>query len=65
MALVIDSDQHLFEPRDLWERSIDPGSRDDALAVVDDTLGHPWLRAATAVRSGLADGQPRGASPPA
>ena len=43
MAQVIDSDQHLFEPRDLWQRYADPSCRGDALAIVDDELGHPWL----------------------
>ena len=43
MGAVIDSDQHLFEPRDLWRRYIDPAARPDALAIVDDELGHPWL----------------------
>jgi predicted TIM-barrel fold metal-dependent hydrolase len=43
MARVIDSDQHLFEPRDLWQRYSDPADRADALAIVDDELGHPWL----------------------
>ncbi|MCZ6783006.1 MAG: hypothetical protein O7G30_06815 [Proteobacteria bacterium] len=40
MSGVIDSDQHLFEPRDLWVRYIDPARRADALAIVDDELGH-------------------------
>ena len=43
MSGVIDSDQHLFEPRDLWARYIDPAAREEALAIVDDELGHPWL----------------------
>jgi len=43
MAHVIDSDQHLFEPRDLWRRYADPGDREDALAILDDELGHAWL----------------------
>jgi predicted TIM-barrel fold metal-dependent hydrolase len=43
MAPVIDSDQHLFEPRDLWRRYSDPQQRGDALAIEDDELGHPWL----------------------
>jgi len=43
MARVIDSDQHLFEPRDLWRRYADPAQREDALAIVDDDLGHAWL----------------------
>jgi hypothetical protein len=40
---VIDVDQHLYEPRGLWAEHIDPGSRDDALAIEDDELGHAWV----------------------
>ena len=43
MAHVIDSDQHLYEPRDLWQRYCDPKRREDALSIVDDAVGHPWL----------------------
>jgi predicted TIM-barrel fold metal-dependent hydrolase len=43
MVHVIDCDQHLFEPRDLWQRYCDPSRREDALSIVDDALGHPWL----------------------
>jgi predicted TIM-barrel fold metal-dependent hydrolase len=42
--VVIDSDQHLFERRDLWRDHIDPAHRDDALRIEDDALGHAWLR---------------------
>jgi predicted TIM-barrel fold metal-dependent hydrolase len=42
-ARVIDCDQHLYEPRDMWRECIDPAHRDDALAIVDDDLGYPWL----------------------
>jgi len=56
MPRVIDSDQHLFEPRDLWQRYSDPSRRDDALAIVDDDLGHPWLTW-RGQRLGLADVQ--------
>jgi hypothetical protein len=41
--MIIDSDQHLYEYRDLWRDHIDPGRRDEALAIVDDDLGHPWV----------------------
>ena len=41
--MIIDSDQHLYEPRDLWVRHVDPAGRDDALTIVDDDLGYPWL----------------------
>jgi hypothetical protein len=40
---VIDCDQHLFEPPDLWERYIDPSLRDRALRLTDDDLGYTWL----------------------
>jgi predicted TIM-barrel fold metal-dependent hydrolase len=43
VTAIIDSDQHLYESRDLWAQHIDPGSRDDALSIVDDELGYPWL----------------------
>jgi predicted TIM-barrel fold metal-dependent hydrolase len=37
---VIDSDQHLFEYRGLWEEHIAPGLRDEAIRFVDDARGH-------------------------
>ncbi|MDQ1520586.1 MAG: hypothetical protein QOI55_1659, partial [Actinomycetota bacterium] len=43
MSTVIDSDQHLFETRTMWRDHIDPGARDDALAIEDDELGYAWL----------------------
>jgi predicted TIM-barrel fold metal-dependent hydrolase len=43
MTAVIDSDQHLYETRTTWRDHIDPGMRDDALGIVDDDLGYPWL----------------------
>jgi predicted TIM-barrel fold metal-dependent hydrolase len=43
MTAIIDSDQHLYESRTLWAEHIDPDRRDDALAIVDDELGYPWL----------------------
>ena len=43
MTVIIDSDQHLYESRTLWADHIDPASRDEALAIVDDELGYPWL----------------------
>jgi hypothetical protein len=42
-APVIDSDQHLYETRTMWLDHIDPDRRDDALRIVDDELGYPWL----------------------
>lgn len=43
MARIIDSDQHLYESRSLWGEFIDPKWRDEALTIVDDDLGYPWL----------------------
>jgi hypothetical protein len=42
-ASVIDSDEHLYEPRSLWVDHIDPGHRRDALTLEDDALGYTWL----------------------
>jgi hypothetical protein len=41
---VIDSDQHLFEYRGLWEEHIDPASRDEAIRFVDDEVGNVSVR---------------------
>ena len=43
MASLIDSDQHLYETRTMWADHIDPDLRHEALAIVDDELGYPWL----------------------
>lgn len=51
---IIDSDQHLYEPRGLWADNIDPIARDQALELVDDELGYTWL-AWRGQRLGLAD----------
>ena len=40
---VVDSDQHLYESRAMWRDHIDPARRDDALEIVDDDLGYPWV----------------------
>jgi hypothetical protein len=40
---IIDSDEHLYEPRSLWVDHIAPYRRADALALVDDELGYTWL----------------------
>jgi predicted TIM-barrel fold metal-dependent hydrolase len=40
---VIDCDQHLYESRTMWSDHVDPASREEALAIVDDDLGYPWL----------------------
>lgn len=43
-ARVIDSDQHLVEPRSMWRDHIDPAHRDDAVRMEDDAVGNTWLR---------------------
>ena len=43
MAVVIDSDQHLYEYRGMWREHIDPALRDHALELTDDARGHTWL----------------------
>jgi hypothetical protein len=43
MVAIVDSDQHLYETRTLWQDHIDPRHRDDALAIVDDEQGYPWV----------------------
>jgi predicted TIM-barrel fold metal-dependent hydrolase len=40
---ITDCDQHLYESRTMWADHIDPAHRADALAIVDDPLGYPWL----------------------
>ena len=40
---IIDSDQHLYEPRGMWGEYIDPSSRADALDLADDELGYTWV----------------------
>ena len=41
---VIDSDQHLYESRNLWRDHIDPAMREEALRIEDDAAGTPRLR---------------------
>ena len=41
---IIDSDQHLYESRDLWCAHIDPHMRDEALCIEDDAVGTPRVR---------------------
>ena len=43
MAAIIDSDEHLFEPRSMWLDHIDPSMRDEALQLIDDDRGFTWL----------------------
>ena len=42
-ASIIDSDEHLYEPRSLWVDHVDPRHRADALTLEDDELGYTWL----------------------
>jgi hypothetical protein len=44
MARVIDSDQHLFEYRGLWQEHCEPALRHEALRFEEDALGHVYLR---------------------
>jgi len=43
MGAIIDSDQHLYEPRTLWVDHVDPVQRDEALRIELDPLGYAWL----------------------
>jgi predicted TIM-barrel fold metal-dependent hydrolase len=42
-AGLIDSDEHLYEPRGMWSAHADPSGREDALDLVDDDRGYTWL----------------------
>jgi predicted TIM-barrel fold metal-dependent hydrolase len=42
-ALIIDSDQHLYEPRGMWADHAPGADRDEALEFVDDDLGYTYL----------------------
>jgi len=41
---IIDSDQHLYEPRTLWRDHIDPKLRHEAISIDDDAVGTPRVR---------------------
>ncbi|HEV3226087.1 MAG TPA: amidohydrolase family protein [Acidimicrobiales bacterium] len=43
MPGVIDSDQHLYEPRGMWADHIDPSLRAEALELHDDDRGFTWV----------------------
>jgi hypothetical protein len=43
MAVIIDSDQHLYESRSCWADHVDPKLRDEVLRIEDDDLGYPWV----------------------
>jgi len=43
MTTIVDSDQHLYEPRGLWRDHADPAGRDDAIRIEDDDLGYAWV----------------------
>jgi len=40
---ILDADSHLFERPDLWQTYADRSEREDALVILNDDLGHPWL----------------------
>jgi predicted TIM-barrel fold metal-dependent hydrolase len=42
-GVIVDCDQHLFEPADMWMRYCDPADRDLALRMVTDDLGYVWI----------------------
>jgi predicted TIM-barrel fold metal-dependent hydrolase len=41
--MIIDSDQHLYEPRSMWLDHIEPARREVALRLEDDERGYTWL----------------------
>jgi predicted TIM-barrel fold metal-dependent hydrolase len=43
VTTIIDSDQHLYEPRTMWVDHIDPGLSAEALRIENDDLGYAWL----------------------
>jgi hypothetical protein len=43
VTTTLDSDQHLFESRTLWQDHADPADRDAAIAIVDDDTGNAWV----------------------
>jgi predicted TIM-barrel fold metal-dependent hydrolase len=43
VTAIIDSDQHLYEPRTMWVDHVDPGLRSEALRIEEDQLGYAWL----------------------
>ena len=43
MTSLIDSDTHLYEPRDMWRRYADPKDRELAITMESDELGYVWL----------------------
>jgi predicted TIM-barrel fold metal-dependent hydrolase len=59
VTMLIDCDQHLYEPRNLWREQCDPNGRDDALAIEDDDLGYSWVTW-RGTRLGIADVQAPG-----
>jgi len=36
MATLVDSDQHHYESRTMWQDHVEPAVRDEALHIVDD-----------------------------
>jgi hypothetical protein len=39
----VDSDQHHYESRTMWQDHVEPAVRDEALRIVDDEQGNAWL----------------------
>jgi predicted TIM-barrel fold metal-dependent hydrolase len=42
--VLVDCDQHLYEPRTLWFDYADPADRELTLRIEDDDRGYAWLR---------------------
>ena len=59
MTAIIDCDQHLYEPRTLWQDHADPADRADALRIEDDDRGYAWITW-RGQRLGMADVQAPG-----
>jgi predicted TIM-barrel fold metal-dependent hydrolase len=59
VTVIIDCDQHLYEPRTLWRDHAEPGERDDALMIEDDDRGYAWITW-RGERLGMADVQAPG-----
>lgn len=41
--MVIDSDSHLYETRDLWADHLETARQEKALRIIDDERGYSWL----------------------
>lgn len=45
-SLVVDSDGHILEPADMWERYLEPEYRDRAIRIKVDSKGHEYVEIA-------------------